>query len=90
VANENHPYASTSDTDIANDSSNWIQLGEHTITAGTATFTATDFVIEADSADTSYDAHFSLDICWQKLMFTAYSSVSFQQQGTLDLVAFVQ
>jgi len=86
----NFPYAATSNSEIAADTDNWIQLGEHSISNGTATFTPTEFQIDADAAETAYDAHFSVDICWPKIRFSAYSSVSFQQQGTLDLVALIQ
>ena len=86
----NFPYAATSNSEIAVDMDNWIQLGEYSISNGTATFTPTEFQIDADAAETVYDAHFSVDICWPKIRFSAYSSVSFQQQGTLDLVALIQ
>ena len=89
-AGTSYPYSSSVDADIAADTNNWIQLGEHSISAGIATFTATEFQIDADAASTTYNAHFSVDICWPKIRFSAYSSISFQQQGTLKVVALVQ
>ena len=89
-AGTSYPYSSSVDADIAADTNNWIQLGEHSISAGAATFTATEFQIDADAASTTYNAHFSVDICWPKIRFSAYSSISFQQQGTLKVVALVQ
>ena len=89
-ATNNFPYSGATNTSIAEDEDNWIQLGEHSISTGTATFTETEFVISADAAETAYTAHFSVDICFPKIRVSAYSSVSFQQQGTLDLVAMIQ
>jgi len=67
-----------------------VQLGEHSITNGVAIFTPTGFEINAADAETTYDAQFLIDICVPKIRFSAYSSVSFQQQGTLSVVALIQ
>jgi hypothetical protein len=76
--------------DIAADSTNWIQLGAHSITTGTATFVATIFTIAGASAATTYDAHFRTNITFSKIRVSAYEEGVATNKGTLTVVVSVQ
>jgi hypothetical protein len=90
TVNTNYPYSSTDNTEIANDTDNWIQLGKHAISNGVATFTETVFQIQADTALTTYTAQFDLDICFPKIRFSAYTDTLFYTPGSFSLVALIQ
>jgi hypothetical protein len=90
ASNTNYPYDATIDTDIAGDTANWVQLGEHTLTGGVAVFTPTIFEIGANYANTAYNAHFSIDICFPKIRFSAYNDPATATKGTLSLTALIQ
>ena len=76
--------------DIADDSTNWIQLGEYSYTAGTATFVASVFKIAGASAATTYDAHYIMDITFSKIRVSAYEDGVSTNKGTLTVVVSVQ
>jgi len=84
-------YAADSRNDqILADSSNWVQLGEHSITSGIATYVATEYSIVGTSTDTTYNASFVIDIAWPKLYFTAREDDVVAQAGTLSAWALIQ
>ena len=89
-ADKDFPYSTTTNADIAADTSNWIQLGTHDISSGTATFTATTFKIAGAAAATTYPAQFALGITCPKIRFSAYEDGVASAKGRLDLVALIQ
>ena len=86
----NYPYNANVDTDIAADSTNWIQIGEYDMSSGTATFTASTFKIAGAAAATAYDAHFALGITFPKIRVSAYEDGVASNKGTLTVVALIQ
>lgn len=77
------------DSQIKADANNWIQLGEHSITGGVATFAPTTFNVVGAGTDT-YIGQFSLDICVPKIRFGALESGVGSNKGTITLIALTQ
>lgn len=90
VETENYPYAATSNTDMAADSSNWIQIGTYDISSGTALFTPTLFQVAGGASATTYSKHFALGITFSKIRVSAYESGVFSNKGTLTAVCLIQ
>lgn len=84
------PYSDAPGTSIVNDTDNWVQIGEHSITTGTATFVATTFNIVGASAATTYTGQFSVDITYPKIRIAASESGVATNKGTLTAVALIQ
>lgn len=80
----------TEDAQIKADTANWIQIGEHSITGGAATFAATTFNVAGAAAVTTYIGQFALDICFQKIRFAASESGVSANKGSITLVAMIQ
>ena len=80
----------TEDAQIKADTGNWIQIGEHSITEGTATFAATTFNVAGASAATTYIGQFAVDICFPKIRFAASESGVVANKGSVTIVAMVQ
>lgn len=72
------------------DGTNWIQVGESSITTGTATYTPTIFAVAGASAATTYTAHFKVNITFQKIRFGAYEAGVATNKGTITVVALIQ
>jgi len=85
-----YPYSATTNSAIAADSTNWIQLGTYDISSGTATFTATLFKIAGAAAATAYSAHFAHGITFSHLRVSAYEDGVASNKGTLTAVLSVQ
>lgn len=84
------PYSETTNSDIINDTSNWIQIGTYDISSGTASFTPTLFSITGASAATAYSSHFALGITFPKIRISAYESGVASAKGRLDVVCLIQ
>jgi hypothetical protein len=89
-SNSGFPYSDTDDSDIAGDSTNWVQLGTYDISSGTATFTATTFKIAGASAATAYDAQFVIGITFPKIRVSVYEDGVASNKGTLSVTALIQ
>ncbi len=72
------------------DGTNWIALGETTVTTGTATFAETTFEIAGVAAATEYNAAFTHDITFTKIKVVALESGVSANYGTLTAVVLVQ
>jgi hypothetical protein len=85
-------YAGTliEDAAIKADTANWIQIGEHAIASGDATFTATTFKVVGAAAATTYTGHFSSDICFPKIRFAASESGVATNKGTVTIISLIQ
>ena len=88
--NTNFPYTSGVNLDIANDTANWIQLGEYVTTGGEAVFTATTYKIVGGAGATVYAAHFAQGLTFSKLRVSAYESGVSSNKGNLTVVVSVQ
>jgi len=84
------PYSSTTNTNIANDTSNWIQIGSYDTSSGTSTFTAGLLKIAGAAAATTYTAHFAFGITWPKIRISAYEEGVSSKKGRLSVVALIQ
>jgi hypothetical protein len=80
----------TEDANIKEDTTKWIQLGEHSITAGVATFAATTFNVVGAAAATTYSAQFSIDICFPKIRFAASESGVGANKGVVTIISMIQ
>jgi len=89
-ATSNFPYADTADTKIANDTTNWIQIGKFDTTGGTATFIPSVFNIIGAAGSTTYNAHFAFGITWPKIRISAYEEGVSSKKGHLTCVALIQ
>lgn len=68
----------------------WIQLGEHSITTGTATYVPTIFAVAGAAAATTYTAHFLLDdIVFQKLRVGAYEAGVVTNKGAVSVTGMI-
>ncbi|MBU3905035.1 MAG: hypothetical protein KJ906_02725 [Nanoarchaeota archaeon] len=85
-----HPYSSSTNTSIAADSTNWIQLGTYDISSGTATFTPTLLKIAGAAAATTYPAHFALGITFPKIRVSAYEDGVASAKGRLSVTCLIQ
>jgi hypothetical protein len=85
-----YPYAATTNSEIASDTDNWIQLGTYNIDTGTATFTKSLFKIAGGAGATVYDAHFAQGITFSKIRVSAYESGVSSNEGTLTAVVLIQ
>lgn len=72
------------------DGTNWIALGETTVSSGDATFAETTFKIAGAAAETEYTAAFRQNITFNKIKVTALESGVASNYGTLTAVAMVQ
>ena len=88
--NNDFPYSSTTNPQIANDTNNWIQIGTYDTSSGTSTFTAGLLKIAGAAAATTYDAHFAFGITWPKIRISAYEDGVVSAKGRLSVVALVQ
>lgn len=84
------PYSDAPDASIKADSTKWVQIGEHAISTGTATFTATSFNIVGAAAATAYPGQFSVDITYSKIRIAASESGVASNKGTLSVIGLVQ
>lgn len=82
----NGTYGSTA---VQSDTANWVQIGDFSVTAGVATFTATTFNVVGASAATTYTGHFAFGITFPKLMFTATESGVATNKGTVSITALI-
>jgi len=72
------------------DGTDWVQVGEHSITTGDATYVPTIFVIAGAAAATEYPAHFSVDIAFTKVRFSALEAGVSANKGTVTIIALAQ
>lgn len=84
------PYNSSKNSEIAEDTDNWIQIGTYDLSSGTATFTPTVFKIAGASGGTTYDAHFAIGITFPKIRISAYEDGVASNKGSLSVVALIQ
>ena len=84
------PYGSSINSNITDDSDNWIQYGTFDTLSGVSTFTANTFKIVGAAASTTYDAHFALGITFPKIRISAYEDGVVSKKGRLSVVALIQ
>jgi hypothetical protein len=89
-ATNNFPYADTADTSIANDTTNWIQIGKFDTVGDTVIFTPSVFDVVGAAGGTTYNAHFAFGITWPKIRISAYESGVASKKGRLTCVALIQ
>ena len=85
-----YPYSSSTNSAIAADTNNWIQLGTYDISSGTAVFTATTFKVVGASAATLYQGHFAHGITFSKIRVSAYEDGVVTNEGTITAIVSVQ
>jgi len=88
--NTNYPYANTTDTDIAADSDNWIQVGTFDLSSGTATHTPTVYKVVGAAAATTYTAHFAVGITFPKIRVSAYEDGVAANKGSVTVNVLIQ
>jgi len=88
--NTNYPYAATTDTDIASDSTNWVQVGTFDLSSGTATYTPSVYKVAGAAAATTYTAHFAVGITFPKIRVSAYEDGVAANKGTVTVNVLIQ
>lgn len=84
------PYSSTTNSQIANDTDNWVQIGTYDISSGTAIFTPTVFKVAGATGATLYSKHFSQGITFPKIRVSAYEDGVASQKGRVTVVVLIQ
>lgn len=83
------PYSGANNEAIVNDD-NWVQIGEYAVSSGEATFTPTVFKIAGGAGDTTYEAHFPIDITFSHIRVSAYEDGVTTNKGNLTVIALIQ
>jgi hypothetical protein len=90
ASNTNYPYANTEDTDIANDTDNWIQIGTFNLSSGTAVFTPSVYKVVGGAGATIYSKHFAVGITFPKIRVSAYEDGVAANKGTVTVLVLIQ
>lgn len=85
------PYETGStNMELLQDSTNWVQLGEHSISGNVATYAPVSYKVEGTETGQTYYGSFIMDIAWPKMYFTAREDDIVGTAGTLSAWALIQ